>query len=346
LTKRIKKLIGLFEENRIDAFLVTKDTNSTYLTNFPSEDSWLLVSPKRNHYITDGRYVLAAREGLKGITVKPYSKSIGVALFDSIKTLNIKRLGFDERHLSLFAFRRLQHYCPTDVELVACNELVEQLRVIKDKGEIDLIKKAISLNQKAFGFIKENLKPGITEKELLFKTEQYVKGNGATFSFDPIMASGPNSCYPHAKVTDRKIRNNEPVLVDMGIDIKGYKSDLTRMFFLGKITPLFQKTYEAVDMARKVAIEKIRPCIEASEIDKQARKYLSKRKLGKYFQHSLGHGVGLEIHEAPQVSTKSTVVLKENMVLTVEPAVYLPSKFGIRIEDMVLVTKTGCKVLS
>jgi len=172
------------------------------------------------------------------------------------------------------------------------------------------------------------------------------KLRGAGFSFAPIVASGPNSYYPHASVTDRKIRKNELVLIDMGIDLGGYKSDLTRMFFLGKIPKLVGQVNELVRVAQKKAIEKIKAGVSIAEIDDQARNYLAKQRLAKYFGHAIGHGIGLEIHENPRMSHENKSLLKEGMVITIEPAVYIPNKFGIRKEEMVLVKKEGCEVIS
>ena len=179
---------------------------------------------------------------------------------------------------------------------------------------------------------------------MLFRS--YVRSHHQRFSFSTIIASGVNSCFPHARITDRKLRRGDPVLVDMGIDVEGYKSDLTRMFFLGKIPHRVREVYDAVAQAKRCAIEKIRPGICAKEIDAQARNVLKQKKLDSFFNHSLGHGVGLEVHEAPGISPKSSAVIKEGMVFTVEPGVYLPGQFGIRIEDMILVTPRGAKVLS
>ena len=161
-----------------------------------------------------------------------------------------------------------------------------------------------------------------------------------------LLASGSNSCLPHAQVTNRIFRTNDVVLVDMGIDVKGYKSDLTRMFFLGKIPRFVSQVNQHVDTAQKLAIEKIKAGVSASLIDQQARNYLKKHNLAQNFSHACGHGVGLDIHEYPRLSEHSSDILKEGMVITVEPAVYISHKFGVRIEDMILVTKKGYKNLS
>ena len=194
--------------------------------------------------------------------------------------------------------------------------------------------------------MRKIIKPGFTEKQILVRLERYVKSNGASFSFKPIIASGPNSSFPHARITDRKIRNNEPVLVDLGISFGEYKSDLTRMFFLGKIPALVRQVYDAVFEAQRIAIDGIKAGVPTAKIDLLARNHLKKQRLAKYFIHALGHGVGLEVHESPRLAHNDLSILEEGMVVTIEPAVYIPGKFGIRIEDMVLVKKKNCEILS
>ena len=346
MNDRLRELISSFSKHHIDAFLVTKDINISYLAGFPASESWLLVLPKKTFYVTDFRYILEAQKGLKGITVKRYTKSFSETIFSIASTHHVKRIGFDDRHVPLSTFKRLKKSLRKKIKLVAINGLIENLREIKTKHEIAQIKKALKLNLEAYAFLKGVIKPGRSEKEVLRKLEQFVRNKNAAFSFPPIIASGPNSCFPHAKVTDRKIKNNEAVLVDMGMDTGGYKSDLTRIFFLGKIPRQIREVCAIVYTAQKKAISKIKANVRACEIDYEARNYIAKNGLGKFFGHSLGHGVGLEIHEGPTVSQRSPAILKEGMVFTVEPAVYIPNKFGIRIEDMVLVTHDGCEILS
>ncbi len=346
VNERIENLIKKLKEYHLDAYLVTHDINISYLTRFPASESWLLIFPSKIFYITDFRYVWEAKKGLHGIKVKQYRRSAIDVLFKLIRSQYAKRLGYDDRHISLDLYKRIKKVCPSTVQLVVKNNIVEELRAIKSREEIQKIRGCLKLQLKAYQFLKRVVKPGLTEKEIFLKLEEFVKSKKAAFSFNPIIASGPNSCFPHAKITDRKIKNNESVLIDMGIEREGYKSDLTRMFFLGKIAPLVQKVNDIVFMAQKKAIAKIRPNIKACHIDQEARNYLKKNKLAEFFGHSLGHGVGLEIHEWPRISQKSTAILKEGMIFTVEPAVYIPNKFGVRIEDMILVTKDGCEVLS
>ncbi len=346
LISRRKNFFSKLAAHHLDGYLITSDINIRYLTGFPASESWLLVSPKKSYYMTDFRYVLEARQGLPGIAVHRYRSSLSKAFGSLARALRLERIGFDDRHLSFHAFKRLKNERPASIKLIAVNGLVEELREIKDAGEINLIRQALKLHLEAYRFLKGVIKPGVRESEVLLQLERFVRDRKVGFAFDPIIASGPNSCLPHAKITDRKIQPHEPVLVDIGIEVDGYKSDLTRIFFLGTIPHLVRKIYSAVALAQEKAITKIQPGVRVADIDAQARRYLNSQKLGQFFGHSLGHGVGLEIHEGPRLSSQSSSILKENMVVTVEPAVYLPQKFGIRIEDMVLVTAGGCEVLS
>ena len=347
MNTRLKKLVEDFSRHKnIDALLIINDNNIRYLTQFPASESWLLVTNAKAFYITDSRYVLEARQGLKGIIVKQYSHMPCVILYELCKQYKIKRLGFDERHTSFALWKKLKEFCPRNRKLVAATGLVESLREIKDEEEIVQIKNCLKLHFKAIDFMKKVVKPGLTERQVALQLERFVKSHGAEFSFSPIIASGPNSCYPHARATDRVIRNNEGVLLDFGIDLNGYKSDLTRNFFLGRIVPRVAQVFDALTLAQQEAISLIKPGMSCSQVDAQARKVLRKFGLAKYFGHSLGHGVGLDIHEAPRLSSQSTSLLEAGMVVTVEPGVYIPNQFGIRVEDMVLVTKDGCEALS
>lgn len=345
MSTRIRKLIGSFQEYNIDAFLVTKDINIQYLTRFPASESWMLVSPQGSFYITDFRYVLEAKEGLRGVKIHQYTKSIYPAVAELARRLQLKKIGFDSRHLNVSQYENLEKSA-ADLKFIKADHLVERLREIKDAGEIQKIRQALKIHGQALRFLKKIIKPGTSEKKVFQRLEDFVRERGVGFSFSPIIASGPNSCYPHAKITDRKFRRNELVLVDIGIDVEGYKSDLTRIFFLGRIPQPVERAYTYVRGAQQEAIRKIRAGIAASEVDRAARHYLKRHKLDKFFGHALGHGVGLEIHESPRLSQTDPAILKEGMVVTVEPAVYIPRQFGIRIEDMVLVKQKNCEVLS
>jgi len=342
---KLKEFQSCLPEHNVDAFLVTKPIDISYLVDFPSEDSWLLVTRKEIFYITDARYTLEARKYFKKGQVRQHTKSLANYVAELALDKKIKRIGFDSRHLSIAQFRSLKKHLKS-ARLVTIDSVVEALRAIKTKKELSLIKKAIKINLKCYQYLGRIIKPGLTERQILNKLESYVKAQKASFSFPPIIASGPHASYPHAKVTNRKLRRGEVLLADLGIEVQGYKSDLTRMFFLGKIPESVKEAYRLVCQAQACAILAIKPGQRADKIDQQARNFLKQNKLDKFFSHSLGHSIGLEVHENPTLSPKNQTILKEGMVFTVEPGVYLPDQFGIRVEDMILVTAKGCTVLS
>jgi Xaa-Pro aminopeptidase len=342
---RVPSFQSCLDSYRIDAYLVTHHAQVSYLAGIPCEDSWLLVTSDRTYFLTDARYYYEMKTKLKGVQMV-LCRTLVKDTCRLIRRRRLKRIGFDERHISHFLFKQLAACVDPGVSLVAKNRAVDVMREQKDAEEVAAIRACLLLNKKLFQVVERALNPGIAEYEILERMERFLKSKKVSFSFPPIVASGPHSAYPHARVTERRLLRSDVLLVDAGIHQDGYKSDLTRMFFLGKITPLARKVYDAVAEAQQAAITKIGPAIPAAVVDREARKYLKNKGLDKYFCHSLGHGVGLEIHESPQLSALSQDVLKPGMVVTVEPGVYLQGQFGVRIEDMVLVTETGCEILS
>jgi Xaa-Pro aminopeptidase len=342
----LQNLRDAFRTHHIDSFLVTKDENISYLTEYASQESWLLVCKKKAFFLTDGRYSLHAKGFLKEVEVVECKKSIFDELAKLIIGQKARSLGFDDRYITVLSFQRLKQALKGKIRFVGSSGIVEETRSIKRSDELAKIKKALDFHRQCLIYLKQIIRVGRSERQVFERLERYVRDHHQQFSFPAIIASGPNASFPHARITERKFRRGDPVLVDMGIDIEGYKSDLTRMFFLGKISHHMREVYDAVAQAQRLAIAKIKPGVLAKDIDAQARNFLKQKKLDVFFNHSLGHGVGLEIHEAPGISPKSLVTIKEGMVFTVEPGVYIPDQFGIRIEDMVLVTSKGHKVLS
>ncbi len=338
--------------NGIDALLINSSPNISYLTNYISRDSYLLAAKKENIYFTDSRYTQEAKLKLnknfiiEEIGINNY-KSFSTILYDTCLRLNIKKLGFEAKHISFARYQKLRKDIKKPVSLVPTVDIIEAIRQIKNKDETKKIKHAADITINAFNYIKRFVAPGIKEIEIARRLENYIRQNGASkASFDIIAASGPNTSFPHHLTSDRKIRKNEPVLIDLGVCYDGYKSDLTRVYFSGKMTPLMAKVYRVLLNAQEKAIKEIKPSVEISHIDLTARQYITDEGFGGFFNHSLGHGIGLEIHELPHISPKQNSELKEGMVFTVEPGIYLPGKFGIRLEDMVLVTRKGAGVLS
>lgn len=348
MNSRIKNIYRKLEQENLDGFLVSFPANITYLTEYPSRDSYLLVSKKENIYFTDSRYIEEAKSGLKGIaTLRKINGSVFKLIAEACLNLGLRRVAFEERCLAFAEHKKIGEGLGKKTVLVPSHGLIEELRQIKEPEELEKIRNAIAITGRALKFIKNFITPGKRETEVVGELERFIRYQGASkASFDIIVASGPNSSFPHHISSQRKIKNNEPVLVDIGVEYLGYKSDLTRVFFSGKISVLVQKIYAIVRRAQDKAIEKIKPAENVAEIDKAGRQYIAQKGFGRFFGHNLGHGVGLEVHEAPYISGRENNLLEAGMVFTVEPAIYLPDKFGIRIEDMVLVTKDGCKVLS
>ncbi|MFC1645629.1 M24 family metallopeptidase [Candidatus Omnitrophota bacterium] len=344
---RIERLRASLKRRGIDSFVLLNPANISYLTGFSVQDSYLLVNKAEAVLITDSRYSTEYRNHLTNSKIEVFesNEKLPQILKQTGKRIDIANLAFEQDFLCFSLYQKLKPIFGK--KLIPTTEIIENMRLLKDNGEVDLIKKAVSITLDTFKHIKHILKPGVREIELAAEIERYIRLKGATnSSFDIIVASGPNSSLPHAKKTNRMIRKNEPFLIDMGVEYKGYKSDLTRVFFLGKMNSLFKRAYNTVQTAQQKAKKLIRPGIPIEYIDRVARDFIAKKGFKNCFKHSLGHGVGLEIHELPKIAPKNKKKLKAGMVFTLEPAIYLDNKFGVRIEDMVLVTSNGAEVLS
>ena len=328
--------------------LVCSPANISYLTYSQSRDSYLLVSLKDNIYFTDSRYTEEAKIFLKkSARIKECNGSVFKHIAESMLRLGLKNVGIEERYLPYAEFTKIKEYSGGNFNLIPTHGIVEDKRQIKDVQEIVKLKKAAQITASALEYIRQYIVPGIKEIEVVAQLERFIRYQGARApSFDIIVASGPNSSQPHHLSGERKLKNNEPVLIDFGVDYQGYKSDLTRVLFLGKISILERKVYDIVLKAQENAIKRIAPGAEMAEIDRVARGYIAKKGYAKYFTHNLGHGFGLEVHEEPHISGNEASAVKPGMTFTIEPGIYLPGKFGIRIEDMILVTRKGCEVLS
>lgn len=343
-----KKIYRQLDRLGLDSLLITLPANITYLSGYLSRDSLLLISKKATFYITDPRYSEEAKKFLPGFfKIKRTKGTLLETIKELSKTLKIRKLGFEGKYLSVSQYSKLKKTVLATTELILTQNLIEELRQVKAAPEQEKIRQATKITIKALQYAKKIISPGIREIELAGELERFIRYLGAQrASFEIIIASGPNSSYPHHISGSRKIQNNEPVLIDIGADYSGYKSDLTRVFFLGKINTLAQNIYRIVSAAQEKAIKKVKPGVLINKVDAEARQYITRKGYGGFFGHSTGHGLGLEIHESPSISPKETGELKEGMIFTVEPGIYLPGKFGIRIEDTVLVTKKGVEVIS
>ena len=341
-------LIKKLRSNGLDGFIASSTPNTTYLTQFSNPDAYVLVALNGLTYFTDSRYTQEAKKKLKGIAhLKNVNGSVFKLIAQSCADLGLKRVGFEERELPYAEYRKIKEYLHAGAYLIPTHGIIEELRQVKRVEELVKIRKALEITALAIEFIKDFIRPGVRELEVAAELERFIRYQGAIGSaFDIIVAFGENSCQPHHLPTSRRLTGNDIALIDVGVDYLGYKSDLTRVFFLGKINSLARRIYDLVLKAQEIAIKKVKPGVSAGVIDAASRKYIAAKGYGDFFVHSLGHGLGVDIHEEPSISSKSEDILMEGMVFTVEPGVYLPGKFGIRIEDMVLVTKKGCEVLS
>jgi Xaa-Pro aminopeptidase len=345
MNTRVRQLQNKIAQLSVDGLLITDPYNISYLADYKCRDAYLIITKKEAVYITDSRYTQEMKKNLAGFTILDVKPSLVKVLTKVCKRNAIKKLSFEEQHVTYSQYKRLSSLIPA--ELVPLSGTVEELRLVKTPEEIKKIRIATRIAMQAYGYIQDFIKPGVKEIELAAELERFIRFEGASSaSFDIIVASGPNAALPHYQTAERKLKAAEAVMIDMGVEYRGYKSDLTRVFFLGKINTLITRVYGIVKAAQTAALAAIKPGVSASAIDMAARQYISKKGYGRYFMHSLGHGIGLEVHEAPSVSAKQKQTVQQGMVFTIEPGIYLPGRFGIRIEDMVLVTRKGCEVIS
>ncbi|MCA9099818.1 MAG: aminopeptidase P family protein [Planctomycetales bacterium] len=345
---RCKRLRSALRRSGADALLVTSFTNVTYLTGFTGDDSYLLVGPREEVLVSDPRYTTQLGDECPGLRV--HIRPPGESMFDAVtrvaRSAAVKRLGVEGDSMSVGLHQRLAAAMP-QAELSVTDGLVEQLRLIKDADEISEIRRAVAQAEKAFAVVRAGLHREQSEKQVVDSLEMQLRTFGAKCSsFPPIVATGPRAALPHAQPTEHTIAESPFVLIDWGADSGLYKSDLTRVLLTGRIPAKFEKIYKVVLKAQLRAIEAIKPGASCHEVDAVARTVISQAGFGKYFGHGLGHGIGLDIHEGPRLARGQDLQLKPGMVVTVEPGIYLPGFGGVRIEDDVLVTRSGCEVLT
>jgi Xaa-Pro aminopeptidase len=347
-TARRQKLRSLIRKAEADALLVTNFKNVTYLTGFTGDDSYLLVTLEGERLVTDPRYTMQLEAECPGLPLEV--RVPGVTMLagttKAIQRAGVERLGLEAGSATLSLERSISKALPK-VTIIDTENLVERLRIVKDKDEIEATRLAGQQARRAFEVVRASLTPTMTELDVAAELEYQARRFGAkSLSFPPIVAVGPRAALPHATPTRLRLSESDFTLVDWGANSGLYLSDLTRMIVTGRISPKFRKLYAVVLKAQLAAIDSIRPGLTGEEVDSVARKVIKRAGLGKAFGHGLGHGTGLEIHEAPRMAIGQKTKLRPGMIVTVEPGVYLPGWGGIRIEDDVLVTRTGHEVLT
>jgi Xaa-Pro aminopeptidase len=343
LTKRIKAIRYQLKKKQIKSLLVTKPANVTYTTGFSGDDSWALITDKAVYLLTDSRYIEQAKSQCRNCKVIQRRGTMIETAAKLLKKLKSVQTVAVEKSVSLAAFEALKKHIK--VRLKAVVNIIESARSIKDESEVTAIGAAARIAAKALRQTVKYIKPGVTESELAGRLDFQIRKAGATNSFETIVAFGPNASRPHHQPTSGKLKKNDTVLIDFGVRFKGYCCDITRCSVVGRPNRFYKKVYNAVQQAQTTALKMVKPGVAAKKVDAVAREVIRKSGLPVY-GHGTGHGLGLEVHEEPVISADSKAKLQSGMVFTIEPAVYIPGKLGIRIEDDVLVTETGCKILT
>lgn len=343
---RQAKLRDEMASRDLDAFLVTDRVNVRYLSGFTGSYAVLLVTCDAAFLLTDSRYLEQAGREACGCTVEQIDIGFVPGVADLFQRLGSEVIGFEESALTYAEWRELDEALDKP-ELIPVENLIAKFRMIKDAGEIATIRKAARIADEAFAHVSEIIRPGMTEREVALEIDCFIRRNGAeAVAFETLVAEGDRSALPHAKPTDRQIREQEFVVLDFGARVDGYHSDITRTLLFGIPDEKRQRVYDTVLEAQQRAIAAIKPGLQGSEVDAVARDYIAEQGYGEYFGHGLGHGLGLEIHDGRILTKKSEVVLRPGMVITVEPGIYIPRWGGARIEDDVLITHDGSEALT
>jgi Xaa-Pro aminopeptidase len=334
----------------VDGLLVTHLPDVRYLCGFTGSSAALVLARGGATLFTDGRYTAQAKAEAKGTRVVIAKKPAVAAACEWMETAGIRRCGFDAAQTTVAGLESMRKAVSSRVRrgmFVAVGSLIARLREMKDADEIEKMRAAANLGCRLFDGMLDYLEPGLTELAVAAELEHAARLAGAeAMSFDTIVASGERSALPHGRASMAKLPKRGFVTLDFGVVLDGYCSDMTRTVHLGKALEGEREVYDAVLEAQEAAVAAVAPGVTSGDVDEAARSVLRRAGLDKYFNHSTGHGVGLEIHEGPRLAAKQTQVLEQGMVITIEPGAYMPGKFGLRIEDMVLVTAASGEVLT
>ncbi|MDW7771281.1 MAG: Xaa-Pro peptidase family protein [Desulfobulbaceae bacterium] len=354
--QRVLRLQERLKRKKVSGMLVTHPGNRRYLSGYTpgdhsiGESSGMLLIPSRGapYLLTDSRFSLEAEHEASGFAVRLYDKGLGACLKELLPELGIRSLGFEGDYILYSTYNRLEKMTgKLGIRLVSLGGTIERLRIIKTDEEIEKIRASVLLNEEVFRKIYARIKPGMTEREIALAMDNEMMMSGAESpSFQTIAAFGENAAKPHAVPTDRALKPGDTVLVDMGLVLDGYCSDMSRTFVAGPPGKTFIDRLRIVRRAQQEAINAIRDGAACRDIDRAARRVIRDAGYGDFFGHALGHGVGLEVHEEPRLSSRSRRKLRTGMIVTVEPGIYLPDWGGIRLENMVVVRDNGCEVLN
>ncbi|MBN2284527.1 MAG: aminopeptidase P family protein [Deltaproteobacteria bacterium] len=344
-SERISRVRQGLQDMQLEGVLFVHMPNIRYLTGFTGSEGALLVTGGAVVLLVDGRYTTQAREEVTSCGIREFSDPVA-GITDAVRKERLSSLGFEATVLSYDTYRRLAENL-NGVRLHPLSGEPAAIRSRKDSGEVTAMKRAAAIAASSLTGIIDMIRPGAVERDIAFALESAMRDEGSEKpAFETIVASGEHAAMPHARPGSRKIEKGDFVVIDYGAVSDGYNSDETCTFMVGEPTTRQRKVYRIVKEAHDRAIEAVKAGASCSEIDGRARSVIEKAGYGGYFSHGTGHGVGLEVHEPPRVSSRSTEVLETGMVVTVEPGIYIPGTFGIRIEDMVLVGESGGEILT
>ena len=354
---RLDLLRSKFASLGVDTVWIIQPENRRYLSGFKAADGQLdessgclFITLDQALLLTDSRYTIQAQQEVVGFEVVTHKKGLIDILPEIFDRLHTRKLGFEGGYLIWDTYQKakekaLQHSPP--VELTALSNLVEEIRKMKGPEEVDMLSRSAQLMGDVLAQVIEELRPGQVEKDIAWKIETLIRKQGADgVAFPPIVASGPNAALPHAVPTERRIGEGEPIILDVGAKVDGYCSDMTRTVFLGNPPSDFKEIYKVVREAQVFALESVKPGMKTDEADCIARDVITNAGFGDFFGHSLGHGIGMAPHEGPSVGQLKPEVLKEGMVFTIEPGIYIPGKGGVRLEEMVVLQENSASVLT
>ncbi len=347
---RLQKLRQKLVEKELDAIFISQPENRFYLSGFDGTAGYLLVTAQNAILATDFRYTEQAKAQAPDYQIFQVSGKMSDWFPKLVEELNSSKLGFEAGDITYALYRALSdilNKAKPQVNLIPVDELVESLRATKEPEEIELITAAVKIGDEAFDYVIDRAHIGMTEKEIAWELEKYMREHGSqAVAFDIIVASGPSAALPHHKPSERKTNAGEPVVIDMGARIGGYCSDLSRTICLGALDDTFKKVYNTVREAQLAALTNIEEGMTGHQADNLARAIIEQAGYGKAFGHSLGHGVGLVPHEQPRLGPNSTELLTSGMVFSVEPGIYLSGWGGVRIEDLVVMEDGKPRILS
>lgn len=354
MSSRLERLREKLDELGLDALIVSRNEDQRYLAGFSGHadyDSVMLIGEKDARVVTDFRYWQVAEAQAPSLGLMKLERGkyeIGDALRDFAVANDAHVIGYEPHHLTMYRFKAWQKALrKANAKLKPAEDVIKQLRAVKDESEIEQVRRAVKLTDDAFAFFLKQVRVGMTEKQGAWLIESFFREHGAEGNaFDPIVASGPNAALPHAEPTDRAMREGEPITIDIGARLDGYNSDMTRTITLGYATDKFKEIYGIVLKAQQAVEKRARVGMKGKQVDRLARRIIEKAGYGDNFGHGLGHGVGRVVHEFPRAGKIDKNIIAPNMLLTVEPGIYIPDWGGVRIEDLIVFRENGAEILT